>query len=318
MQHFAKLHHITDAIRKADLGPALRWADEHRQFLAQRGSLLEYYLHRSHFVRILLSDFFPLASAVVCTSGSTAIGTAQMNGAMHERPSTRGAHAAIRYVRQHANVFYSPHAPANEVSRLMASTLFLPLERLCSSPYADLYISADDAINAASISDTSPADVMDTLSRTRQLVDAFSSEYCIMLNMSKDLPLKIVTDIGGGSALAKIAKVRGVMKEKRTEWTTTQELPVEIPLPPEYRYHSVFACPVSKEQATDANPPMMMPCGHVVADQTLQRLCKGGKCVTSSTVVCAAEALMFKAFRNVRCPYCPLSSAVSQAIRVYL
>lgn len=102
--------------------------------------------------------------------------------------------------------------------------------------------------------------------------------------MSKDLPLKIVTDIGGGGALAKIAKVRGVMKEKRTNWSTVSELPVEIPVPPEYRYHSVFACPVSKEQATPANPPMMMPCGHTVAKQTLLRLCKGGQCVLTAEI----------------------------------
>lgn len=137
----------------------------------------------------------------------------------------------------------------------------------------------------------------DEIYHAPHLVNLFASEFCRSLNMSQDLLLKVVTDIGGGGALAKIAKVRGVMKEKRTEWSTVQELPVEIPLPPAYRYHSVFACPVSKEQGTDANPPMMMPCGHVVANQTLMRLCKNGQ--------------------NVRCPYCPLSSAVSQAVRVH-
>jgi hypothetical protein len=51
-------------------------------------------------------------------------------------------------------------------------------------------------------------------------------------------------------------------------------LQIEIPLPPENRYHSVFACPVSKEQASVTNPPMMLECGHVVAKDSLQKLAK--------------------------------------------
>jgi hypothetical protein len=49
---------------------------------------------------------------------------------------------------------------------------------------------------------------------------------------------------------------------------------IEIPLPPENRYHSVFACPVSKDQSTEQNPPMMMSCGHVVSKDSLQKLSK--------------------------------------------
>ena len=31
----------------------------------------------------------------------------------------------------------------------------------------------------------------------------------------------------------------------------------------EFTYYSVFTCPVSKDQSTPENPPMMLPCGHV-------------------------------------------------------
>lgn len=51
---------------------------------------------------------------------------------------------------------------------------------------------------------------------------------------------------------------------------------IEIPLPVENRYHSVFACPVSKEQATEANPPMMLNCAHVITKDSLQKLSKPG------------------------------------------
>ena len=56
---------------------------------------------------------------------------------------------------------------------------------------------------------------------------------------------------------------------------SSEDLQVEIPLPSEYKFHSIFACPVSKEQATEQNPPMLLPCGHVIARESLNRLARG-------------------------------------------
>ncbi|KAJ2392841.1 hypothetical protein GGI23_005137, partial [Coemansia sp. RSA 2559] len=82
------------------------------------------------------------------------------------------------------------------------------------------------------------------------------------------------------------------------------ELPVEVPLPDEMRFHSVFACPVSKEQATGDNPPMMMPCGHVVCKASLDKLARG---VRPGSI----------ASGRFKCPYCPSLSVLSDARRVY-
>ena len=57
-------------------------------------------------------------------------------------------------------------------------------------------------------------------------------------------------------------------------YTLLTRAKTEIPVPPENRYHSVFACPVSKEQASESNPPMMMDCGHVVNKDSLEKLKK--------------------------------------------
>lgn len=74
----------------------------------------------------------------------------------------------------------------------------------------------------------------------------------------------------------------------------------EIALPPGYQFHSIFVCPVSKDQTTESNPPMMLPCGHVIAQESLQRLAKGGSSV------------------SLKCPYCPRECNLPQAKRVII
>jgi|LauGreDrversion2_3_1035106.scaffolds.fasta_scaffold316019_1 hypothetical protein len=43
-----------------------------------------------------------------------------------------------------------------------------------------------------------------------------------------------------------------------TDWGSGGTLAVEVDLGPESQYHSVFVCPVSREQASRDNPPMML------------------------------------------------------------
>jgi hypothetical protein len=86
----------------------------------------------------------------------------------------------------------------------MACLMYLPLSRLQMSPYADL---------------ASPSLHFD-------LEPLFTKEYCASLGMSKQVPLRAVCDIGGGGALAKIEKGRRVMRERKSEWSQADELPV--------------------------------------------------------------------------------------------
>ncbi|MCJ1360409.1 MAG: hypothetical protein MMC33_010414 [Icmadophila ericetorum] len=129
-----------------------------------------------------------------------------------------------------------------------------------------------------------------------ELATSFTREFCSLLGLSADSPLYIAST-AGAIALPTLLKLQTIMKEKRTEWTTQHELPVEIPLPPSYQFHSIFVCPVSKEQTTDRNPPMMMPCGHVIAQESLQRLSKNSR---------------------FKCPYCPGESHPREAKKVFL
>ena len=56
----------------------------------------------------------------------------------------------------------------------------------------------------------------------------FAKEYCASLGMSRQVPLRVVGDIGGGGALARIEKGRKVMRERKSEWSQTDELPVRF------------------------------------------------------------------------------------------
>ena len=58
------------------------------------------------------------------------------------------------------------------------------------------------------------------------LQSMFATEYCASLGMSRQAPLRVIGDIGGGGALARIEKGRKVMRERKSEWSQSDELPV--------------------------------------------------------------------------------------------
>ncbi|KAF7713806.1 LisH dimerization motif, CLTH, RING-type Zinc finger domain-containing protein [Penicillium ucsense] len=198
----------------------------------------------------------------------------------HGEPDTAGAipslipgnwRAAMAYAKQEFHAFVPRYL--REVQQLMGAMAFCP--NLPGSPYAAIF---------------------NNTSAWEDVAQFFTREFCSLLGLSADSPLYIAAT-AGAIALPTLLKLQTIMKAKRTEWTSENELPVEIPLPPSYLFHSIFVCPVSKEQATDENPPMMMPCGHVIAEESLKRLSKGSR---------------------FKCPYCPNESHMKDARKVFL
>lgn len=145
-----------------------------------------------------------------------------------------------------------------------------------NSPYQDLY--------------TSPS--------LEELSSAFSAQFCFFMGLSPDSPVYLAVT-AGTMALPVLSKLSTLMKKQRAEWSTSDELPTEVALPESFVYHSIFVCPVSKEQTTEYNPPKVLPCGHILADDSLRALPK------------RKGSLTFK------CPYCPSVATYKQAIRVY-
>ncbi|KAI1004161.1 hypothetical protein K3495_g4052 [Podosphaera aphanis] len=103
------------------------------------------------------------------------------------------------------------------------------------------------------------------------IYSSFVRDFCLLLGLSPSSPLYLACT-AGAIALPTLLKLADIVREKKTEWTTQSELPVEITLPKSMLYHAIFVCPVSKEQSTEKNPPMVMPCGHVLAKESLRRI----------------------------------------------
>ena len=179
---------------------------------------------------------------------------------------------ALEYARDVFPTFSSRYS--RETSNLLGSLAFSPA--LDQSPYKALFFNQNT---------------------WEQVSASFMREFCGMLGLSESSPLYTAVT-AGGIALPILEKVERVMAQSRGQWTSVNELPVETPLPPGYLFHSIFVCPVSKEQGTDANPPMMLPCGHVIAKESLEMHARGK--------------------RSMKCPYCPNESQPSAARRVYI
>uniref|UniRef100_A0A0D6R489 RING-Gid-type domain-containing protein n=1 Tax=Araucaria cunninghamii TaxID=56994 RepID=A0A0D6R489_ARACU len=176
---------------------------------------------------------------------------------------------------QYARSSFAPFAPQHmtEIQKLMACLLWK--DRLEVSPYSEfLSVSHWDA-----------------------LALELTQECCSLLGQSYESPLH-VTISAGCQALPTLLKLANVMANKRQEWQTMKQLPVEIELDREFQFHSIFACPVSRDQSTDENPPMLMRCGHVLCKQSIAKLSKGSA-------------------RTFKCPYCPDETTVANCRQLY-
>lgn len=180
---------------------------------------------------------------------------------------------ALAYVKLNLQKFQKNHL--RDIQRLVSLILYMYQPEKC--PYPE-YLSSDLWAEAEML---------------------FSKDACQLLGLPADAPLYTAVGVGT-SAMPTIIKMSSILKDKSgLGWSAADELPVEVPLQDNQRFHSIFACPVSKEQATAENPPMMMACGHVICKESLNRLCKSN---TTS---------------RFKCPYCPTESTSSQAMQIY-
>uniref|UniRef100_A0A7S1C6P1 RING-Gid-type domain-containing protein n=1 Tax=Bicosoecida sp. CB-2014 TaxID=1486930 RepID=A0A7S1C6P1_9STRA len=187
------------------------------------------------------------------------------------RPAPRGRQEALLHAREHFPHFADAQMPT--IKRMMAASLYAG--RLEASPYADL---------------ASPG-------RVRAVERAIVRDNCLLHGLPESSPLE--TSLRAGlMGLPALLKLSSVLKMTGGSLESLTEVPVEVPLPESLQFHSVFACPVSREQTQPDNPPMLLACGHVVGKDALERLSasRGGrfKCPTCPKVQTSSEALQLR------------------------
>ncbi|KAI1115622.1 CTLH/CRA C-terminal to lish motif domain-containing protein [Nemania sp. NC0429] len=182
-----------------------------------------------------------------------------------------GVSGALKYARENFGRFQKRHL--REIQRLSCAMVYSP--NLADSPYRAVF---------------------DISLAFDEVASSFTREFCSLLGLSAESPLYVAAT-AGALALPNLVKWTGINRAKNTEWTTQNELAFETPLPKSMLYHSIFVCPVSRGQTTDANPPVILPCGHVLARESLQKLAKGPR---------------------YKCPYCPSEGVVKDAKEIIL
>lgn len=180
---------------------------------------------------------------------------------------------AMEYAQSNFPRFADRHA--KEIAQLASALVFQ--SNLPDSPYAALFSPPDNSFD--------------------DIAASFTREFCSLLGLSAESPL-YVTATAGAISLPKLMKYVEQITAARASWTTAQELAFETPLPHNMIYHSIFVCPVSKEQTTDENPPMMLPCGHVLAKESLRNL--------------------VRSHSRYKCPYCPVEGQLREARQLIL
>ncbi|KAL2522424.1 LisH/CRA/RING-U-box domains-containing protein [Forsythia ovata] len=183
-----------------------------------------------------------------------------------------GRDEALKYAR----TFFAPFASSQmaEIQKLMACLLWAG--RLDSSPYSELL---------------SPV-------HWDKLAEEFTRQFCNLIGQSYDSPLS-VTIAAGIQGLPILLKLMNVMNSKKHEWQSMKQLPVPVDLDREFQFHSMFVCPVSRDMASEENPPMLMSCGHVLCKQSITKLSKNNNT------------------RPFKCPYCPSEVEAGQCRQLY-
>ncbi|KAL6517558.1 hypothetical protein OROMI_033259 [Orobanche minor] len=181
----------------------------------------------------------------------------------------RSRSEALKYAKTHLAPFALHHM--RDVQKLMGSLLWAG--RVDKSPYADL---------------ANPV-------HWDKLADEIVEMFLDFSGQPLRDPLSVAVG-AGGQGLPTLLKLANVMAGKKQELQELQMLPVPVELGKEFQFHSVFVCPVSREQGSKENPPMMLPCGHMLCKESINKMSKHA--------------------RSFKCPYCPETALPDQCKQI--
>jgi len=253
---FLELNKILEALKNKDLQPALSWAATNREALNSQGTSLFFWNHDGR--------------ATVEQRSSLELRLHKLN---FIELLTKGSRLeAVKYARTVFPKFVQGNE--KEVQSLMGAVMYAGSD-LNNSPYAQFL---------------DPG-------HWSEIEDMFVRDACALMGLAIESPLGVTVN-AGCTALPALLNIKQVMRQRQVDgvWNAKDELPIEIDLPNKMRFHSVFACPILRQQVSEGNPPMRLTCGHVISRDALAKLTTGHK---------------------LKCPYCPVEQSPNDARTIY-
>ncbi|XP_046439694.1 E3 ubiquitin-protein ligase RMND5A-like isoform X1 [Daphnia pulex] len=182
---------------------------------------------------------------------------------------------AIAYAKNHFPLFSDRHK--TEIAKVMGILPFIK-RGVHNSPYGHFF----DPVLWTEIN------------------ELFNRTAAEVLGFSVESPLSTSINVGV-MALPVFEKFQKTMAEMKIQWdiTSDTEMPIEIDTDGR-NYHSVFSCPILKQQSSPSNPPMRLPCGHAMSLDAIK------------------ETLARGSFRgSAKCPYCKMVFEKSQVTELH-
>eukprot|EP00095_Tigriopus_kingsejongensis_P010808 maker-scaffold385_size188773-snap-gene-0.22 protein:Tk10808 transcript:maker-scaffold385_size188773-snap-gene-0.22-mRNA-1 annotation:"rmd5-like protein a" len=255
---FQELNAIVDALAERSLTPALEWSARNRDKMGT--GLLD-------------------RSPDGCNRAASILQSSSLEMKLHklwfiDLLAKGKCMEAVGYARHYFPHFVKAHE--KEVQALMGALMF--------------------AASGKSLSDSPYAHLLDPI-LWQEIVDQFVRNACALMGLSIESPLSVVIN-AGCTALPALLNIKQVMQQRQVAgaWNPRDELPIEIDLGPECRFHSIFACPILRQQTTEQNPPLRLTCGHCISKDALTKLTAGHK---------------------LKCPYCPVEQNPNDARQVF-
>eukprot|EP01017_Pseudomicrothorax_dubius_P008665 TRINITY_DN12864_c0_g1_i8.p1 TRINITY_DN12864_c0_g1~~TRINITY_DN12864_c0_g1_i8.p1 ORF type:complete len:310 (+),score=85.89 TRINITY_DN12864_c0_g1_i8:60-989(+) len=94
--------------------------------------------------------------------------------------------------------------------------------------------------------------------------------YSCKIMGSPNSSLASILVAAGTKALPKFIKYASL--NKGAVWKEKNEIPIEVDIGNEFKFHSIFVCPVSREAEGPESQPVLLKCGHVLSKHSFDRL----------------------------------------------
>lgn len=125
-----------------------------------------------------------------------------------------------------------------------------------------------------------------------------AADGCRLKGIPRESHLNVAFS-AGLLALPTLRKMQAVVQASNVDWNSIDELPDQVTClnDDRFSFHSIFSCPLSREQTSAENPPVLLRCGHVICRNAMEKLPRTGQ--------------------GFKCPTCPIVQKVTDTRPLY-